>query len=93
MIPFPALFLLKTIYFWLLWVFIAAQGLSLVVVSRGYSLVAGHGFLLLRLPDSRAWASIVVAHGLSYPEARGIFPDQGSNPCPIQGIGRYILNH
>ena len=25
--------------------------------------------------------SIVVAHGLSCPEACGIFPDQGSNPC------------
>ena len=54
LIPFPPLFLLKTIYFWLLWVFIAAQGLSLVVVSRGHSLIAGHAFLWLRLPDSRA---------------------------------------
>ena len=25
--------------------------------------------------------SVVVAHGLSCPAARGIFPDQGSNPC------------
>ena len=27
--------------------------------------------------------SVVVAHGLNYSEARGIFPDQGSNPCPL----------
>ena len=28
-----------------------------------------------------AWASVVVAHGLSCSAACGIFPDQGSNPC------------
>ena len=27
--------------------------------------------------------SVVVAHGLSCSEACGIFPDQGSNPCPL----------
>ena len=27
--------------------------------------------------------SIVVAHGLSCSAACGIFPDQGSNPCPL----------
>ena len=32
-------FLKKFIYFWLRWVFIAACGLSVVVVSRGYSLL------------------------------------------------------
>ena len=31
-------FLKIFIYFWLLWVFVAAHGLSLVVVSGGYSL-------------------------------------------------------
>ena len=30
---------IKFIYFWLRWVFIAAHGLSLVVVSEDYSLV------------------------------------------------------
>jgi len=30
-----------------------------------------------------AWASVVVAHGLSCPMACGIFPDQGSNPYPL----------
>ena len=28
--------------------------------------------------------SVVVAHGLSCSTACGIFPDQGSNPCPLQ---------
>ena len=27
--------------------------------------------------------SVVVAHGLSCPAACGIFPDQGSNLCPL----------
>ena len=30
------------IYLWLLWVFIAARGLSLAAVSKDYSLVAEH---------------------------------------------------
>ena len=30
-----------------------------------------------------AWASVVVVHGLSCSTAWGIFPDQGSNPCPL----------
>ena len=35
--------------------------------------------------------SVVVAQRFSGPEARGIFPDQGSNPCPC--LGRGVLNH
>ena len=27
--------------------------------------------------------SVVVAHGLSCSRACGIFPDEGSNPCPL----------
>ena len=34
------------IFFWLHWVFIAACGLSLVVESGGYSLVAVYGLLI-----------------------------------------------
>ena len=30
-----------------------------------------------------AWASAVVAHRPSCPQACGIIPDQGSNPCPL----------
>ena len=32
---------------------------------------------------SRRAGSVVVAHGPSRSAARGIFPDQGSNPCPL----------
>ena len=33
----------------------------------------------------RPWSagSVVVAHELSYPEACGVFPDQGSNLCAL----------
>lgn len=40
---------------------VAARAFSLVLESRGYS--------------------VVVAHGLSSSEARGILPDQGMNLC------------
>ena len=84
------------IYFWLCWVFIVVHGLSLVAVSRGYSLLQCVGFslqwlLLLRSTGSRhagfsscgTQASVVVAHGLSCSVACGIFPDQGLNPRPL----------
>ena len=45
------------IYFWLLWVFIALGGLSLVVVSRGLLLVTMHRLLI-------AEASLVPEHRL-----------------------------
>ena len=32
---------------------------------------------------SRRAGSAIVAHGLSRSAACGIFPDQGSNPCPL----------
>ena len=35
--------------------------------------------------------SVIVAHGPSCPKACGIFPDQGSNLCPL--TGRRILSH
>ena len=38
------------IYFWLHWVFVAARGLSLVVVSGAYSLLWCAGFSLRWLP-------------------------------------------
>ena len=101
--------------FWLCWVFVAARGLSLIVLSRGYSSLRCAGFslrwlLLFRNTGSRRvsfsscgtraqqfWlvgsvvvarglqstGSVVVAHGLSCSAACGIFPDQGSNPCPL----------
>ena len=62
-------------------------GLSLVAVSKGYSLVAMHRLsflwlLLLQSTGSRARASVVVAHGLGCSSACGIFLDQGLNQCP-----------
>ena len=65
-------------YFWPCWVFIVVHGLLIVVASRCGARALG------------ARASVVVAHGLSScghglscSVARGIFPDQGLNPCPL----------
>ena len=76
------------IYFWLCWVFISVRGLSLVVASGGHSSSRCAGLslsrpLLLRSTGSRRTGSVVVAHGPSCSTACGIFPDQGSNPCPL----------
>ena len=85
------LFVYLFIYlFWLRWVFVAARGLSLVAASRGCSALRCAGFslrwlLLLRSTGSRRTGSVIVAHWLSCSVACGIFPDQGSNPCPLQG--------
>ena len=50
-------FIYLFIYFWLCWVFVAAHGLSLVAVSRGYSSVRCVGFSL-------RWFLFVAEHGL-----------------------------
>ena len=76
------------IYFWLCWVFISVRGLSLVAASGGHSSSRCVGLslswpLLLRSTGSRCADSVIVAHGLSCSAACGIFPDQGSNPCPL----------
>ena len=75
-------------YFWLCWVFISVRGLSLVAASGGHSSSRCAGLSLsrplpLRSTGSRRAGSVVVAHGLSCSAACGIFPDQGSNPCPL----------
>ena len=85
---FLKLFIYLFIYFWLCWVFISVRGLSLVVASRGHSSSRCAGLsllrpLLLRSTSSRHAGSVVVVHGLSCSAACGIFPDQGSNPCPL----------
>ena len=84
-------FLNKFIYFiysWLRWVFAAAHWLSLVVASGGhpslrYADLSLRWPLFLRSTGSRRAGSVVVAHGLSCSAACEIFPDQGSNPCPL----------
>ena len=75
-------------YFWLCWVFVSVRGLSLVAASGGHSSSRCAGLspswpLLLRSTGSRRTGSVVVAHGPSCSTACGIFPDQGSNPCPL----------
>ena len=84
------LFILKNlfIYFWLCWVFVSVQGLSLVAASGGHSSLRCTGLsllrpLLLRSTSSSRADSVVVACGPSCSAACGIFPDQGSNPCPL----------
>ena len=76
------------IYFWLCWVFISVRGLSLVAASGGHTSLRCAGLslsrpLLLRSTGSRRAGSVVVAHGPSCSAAFGIFPDQGSNLCPL----------
>ena len=84
------------------------QGLSLVVASGGHSSSRCAGLslswpLLLWSTTSRRAGSAVVAHGPSCSAACGIFPDQGSNPCPLhwqadsqplrlQGSPNFFLN-
>ena len=81
-------FIYLFIYFWLCWVFVSVRGLSLVAASGGQSSSRGAGLslswpLFLRSTGSRCAGSVVVAHGLSCSAACGLFPDQGSNPCPL----------
>ena len=81
-------FIYLFIYFWLCCVFISVRGLSLVAASRGQSSSRCVGLslsrpFLLRSTGSRRAGSVVVAHGPSCSSACGIFPDQGSNPCPL----------
>ena len=64
------------------------RGLSPVVASGGHSSLRCAGRspsrpLLLRSTGSRRAGSVVVAHGPSCSVACGIFPDQGTNLCPL----------
>ena len=81
-------FIYLFIYLWLRWVFVSVRGLSLVAASGGHSSSRCAGLsllrpLLLRSTGSRRAGSAIVAHGPSCSVARGILPDQGSNPCPL----------
>ena len=81
-------FLILFIYLWLCWVFISVRGLSPVVASGGHSSLRCAGLspsrpLLLRSTGSRRAGSAIMTHGPSRSAACGIFPDQGSNPCPL----------
>ena len=82
--------------FWLCWVFVSCEGFlqlrqagaTLHRGAGGYSSSRCAGLSPSRpLPllgtGSRRAGSAVVAHGPSCSVACGIFPDQGSNPCPL----------
>ena len=76
------------IYFLLCRVFVSMRGLSPVAASGGHSSLRCAGLslsrpLLLWSTGSRRAGSVVVAQGPSRSAACGIFPDQGSNPCPL----------
>ena len=82
------LFIYFYIYFWLCWVFVSVRGLSLVAASGGHSssrcvVLSLSRPLLLWSTGSRRAGSVVVAYEPSCSAACGIFPDQGSNPCPL----------
>ena len=93
--PFPSpllffffLIILLFIYLWLCWAFVSVRGLSLVAASGGHSSSRCAGLSLSRpllswSTSSRRAGSVVVAHGPSCSAACGIFPDRGSNPCPL----------
>lgn len=71
------------------------HGLSLVLVSGGYSLIAVPrasccgGFSCCGARALGRQASVVVEHGLKCPKACEIFTDQGWKPCPC--IGRWTI--
>ena len=76
------------LFLWLCWVFVSVRGLSPVAASGGHSSSRCAGLsksrpLPLRSTGSRRAGSVIVAHGPSCSAACGIFPDQGSNPCPL----------
>ena len=82
------LFIYLFIYLWLCWMFVSVRGLSLVAASGGHSSSRYAGLslwrpLLLQSTGFRRAGSATVAHGPSCSAARGIFPDQGLNPCPL----------
>ena len=77
------------LFIWLCWVFVSVRGLSPVAASGGHSSSRCAGLslsrpLLLWSTGSRRTGSVVVVHGHSCSAACGIFPDQGSNPCPLR---------
>ena len=64
------------------------EGFLLALASGGHSSSQCTGLslsrpLLLQSTGSRRAGSVIVAHGSSCSAACRIFPDQGSNPCPL----------
>ena len=59
-------------------------------LCAGFSLL---GLLLLQSTGFGATGSVLVLHGLSCCEARGILPHQGSNPGPVRWQIDYLPLH
>ena len=86
-------FFKKIFYYLFIYLFLAVLGLRLCVRffsscgKRGPLFIAVRGPLtvaaLLQSTGSRRAGSVAVGHGPSCSAACGIFPDQGSNPCPL----------
>ena len=81
------------VYFWLCWSFLLTWAFSRcdeqgLLSSCGAP--SSHCCGTQALDRAQRLQQLTV-HGLSCPAACGIFPNQGSNPCPH--IGRWILNH
>ena len=76
------------LFFVLCWVFVSVRGLPPAAARGGHSSLRCAGLSLsrplpLRSTGSSRAGSVTVAHGPSCSAACGIFPDQGSNPCPL----------
>ena len=68
------------LYCWLCWVFVAVQ---ILVSGCGAKASRCGSFSCCGVWALGGSGSVLVAHGLSYSKAWGIFPDQGSNLCPL----------
>ena len=84
-------------YFWLCQVFVATRAFSLAVASRGYSLTAVHGFLIVV-------AFLVAGHRFQGTRAQQLWHTDLVAPCHVESsltryqthiscIGRWILYH
>ena len=63
------------IYFWLRWVFVAARRLFSSCSEWGLLFIAAHGLLIAAaslVAELSAWASVVVARGLSICDSRAL---------------------
>ena len=91
---FNAWFSVGFLFFFFLIYFLAVLGLRFCARAfsscgeRGHSSSRCAGLslsrpLLLWSTGSRRAGSVIVAHGPSCSVACGVFPDQGSNPCPL----------
>ena len=75
-------------YLWLCWVFVTERAFSScseqgLLSSCGIHASYYSGFSCCRARVLEHEDSVAMAHGLNCPAGCGIFPDQGSNLCPL----------